>query len=279
MAAFTASLLATPGVALASAATLSSSSVRGAGFVSVASAGPKAPISRSRAISCAIVENEATGDASPVSRRAAALTLLAGVASVGALSGASPALAAYGEAANIFGSQKVDSGFTNYSGEGFSVSLPAKWNPSKEVEYPGQVIRYEDNFDPLSNLSVSILPSEKKSITDYGSPESFLKATSYLLGKQSYKGQTKSEGGFDPNYVSTASIFKAEVVEVKGKPYYYLAVLTRTGDGTEGGRHQYIVSTVTGGKLYILKAQAGDKRWFKGTNKFVEGAASSFTVA
>lgn len=87
------------------------------------------------------------------------------------------------------------------------------------------------------------------------------------------------QGGFDPNLVSTASIFKAEESAVNGKPYYYLAVLTRTGDGTEGGRHQYIVSTVSAGKLYILKAQAGDKRWFKGTNKFVEGAASSFTVA
>lgn len=278
MAAFTASLIAAPGVALASAATLSSSSVRGAGFVSVASAGSKAPISRSRTISCAIVENESTGDASSVSRRSA-LSLLAGVASVGALSVASPALAAYGEAANIFGSPKVDSGFTTYSGEGFSVSLPAKWNPSKEVEFPGQVIRYEDNFDALSNLSVSILPSEKKSIKDYGSPESFLKAVSYLLGKQSYKGKSRSEGGFDPDLVSTASIFKAEESDVKGKPYYYLAVLTRTGDGTEGGRHQYIVATVTSGKLYILKAQAGDKRWFKGTSKFIEGAASSFTVA
>lgn len=275
MATFTSSLIAATPVALASAASLSSSSVRGAGFVSVASAGPKAPISRSRAaISCGIVENE---DA-PVSRRSA-LSLLAGAVSVGALSGASPALAAYGEAANIFGSPKPDTGFKTYAGEGFSLSLPAKWNPSKEVEFPGQVIRYEDNFDQLSNLSVSILPSEKKSITDYGSPESFLKSVSYLLGKQSYKGETLSEGGFDPNAVATASIFKAEVAPVNGKPYYYLAVLTRTGDGTEGGRHQYIVATIDAGKLFIFKAQAGDKRWFKGTQKFVEGAASSFTVA
>jgi hypothetical protein len=27
-----------------------------------------------------------------------------------------------------------------------------------------------------------------------------------------------------------------------------------------------------------LKAQAGDKRWFKGTKKFVEGVANSFSV-
>jgi hypothetical protein len=80
--------------------------------------------------------------------------------------------------ANVFGAPKADSGFTTYSGEGFSVSLPAKWNPSKEVEFPGQVLRYEDNFDQLSNLSVSILPTDKKSIKDYGSPEAFLKSVS-----------------------------------------------------------------------------------------------------
>lgn len=235
MASLTSSLLAAP-AALASAAALSSSSVHGAGFVSV-SAAPRVPLSRSLAIRC---ESNSSEDASPVNRRSA-LALLAGVAAVGTISQASPALAAYGEAANVFGTAKVDSGFTTYAGEGFSVRLPAKWNPSKEVEFPGQVLRYEDNFDQLSNLSVSILPTEKKSIKDYGSPEAFLSSVSYLLGKQAYKGQTQSEGGFDPNLVAAASIFKAEEAAVNGKPYYYLAVLTRTGDGTEGGRHQYIV--------------------------------------
>jgi photosystem II oxygen-evolving enhancer protein 2 len=87
------------------------------------------------------------------------------------------------------------------------------------------------------------------------------------------------QGGFDPNLVASANIFKAEEASVNGKPYYYLAVLTRTGDGNEGGRHQYVVSTVKDRKLFIFKAQAGDKRWFKGTQKFIEGAAQSFTVA
>nr|BAH57013.1 AT1G06680 [Arabidopsis thaliana] len=47
----------------------------------------------------------------------------------------------------------------------------------------------------------------------------------------------------------------------------------------EGGKHQLITATVNGGKLYICKAQAGDKRWFKGARKFVESAATSFSVA
>ncbi len=138
---------------------------------------------------------------------------------------------------------------------------------------------------------------------------------SYLLGKQSYSGQTQSEvslllslwsisvqlqcwlqclsleitgtlicnmcklqGGFKDNAVSTANLLESSATDVNGKPYYKLSLLTRTADNTEGGRHQIIVGTVADGKLYLLKAQAGDKRWFKGTKKFVEGVANSFSV-
>ena len=77
-------------------------------------------------------------------------------------------------AANVFGKAKTNTDFLPYTGDGFKLSVPSKWNPSKEVEYPGQVLRFEDNFDATSNLAVMITPTDKKSITDYGSPEEFL---------------------------------------------------------------------------------------------------------
>ncbi|KAF3611855.1 hypothetical protein DY000_02044594 [Brassica cretica] len=132
-------------------------------------------------------------DNSAVSRRLA-LTLLVGAAAVG--SKVSPADAAYGEAANVFGKPKKNTDFTPYNGDGFQVQVPAKWNPSREVEYPGQVLRYEDNFDATSNLNVMVTPTDKKSITDYGSPEEFLSQVNYLLGKQAYFGETASEVKF-----------------------------------------------------------------------------------
>ncbi|KAG7638012.1 PsbP C-terminal [Arabidopsis thaliana x Arabidopsis arenosa] len=187
--------------------------------------------------------------------------------------------AAYGEAANVFGKPKKNTDFLPYTGEGFKIQIPSKWNPSKEIEYPGQVLRFEDNFDATSNVSVMITPTDKKSITDYGSPEQFLSQVNYLLGKQAYVGETASEGGFDANAVATANILETSTQEIGGKEYYYLSVLTRTADGDEGGKHQLITATVNGGKLYICKAQAGDKRWFKGARKFVENAATSFSVA
>ncbi|MFS8027922.1 hypothetical protein Hanom_Chr16g01504431 [Helianthus anomalus] len=76
--------------------------------------------------------------------------------------------------ANVFGKPKKNTDFMTYNGDGFKLSIPAKWNPSKEVEYPGQVLRYEDNFDTTSNLAVIVTPTNKKSITDYGAPEEFL---------------------------------------------------------------------------------------------------------
>ncbi|CAA0825065.1 Oxygen-evolving enhancer protein 2-1-chloroplastic [Striga hermonthica] len=211
-----------------------------------------------------------------VSRRLA-LTVLIGAAAVG--SKVSPADAAYGESANIFGKPKTNTDFNLYNGDGFKVAIPSKWNPSTEVEFPGQVLRYEDNFDATSNLSVTITPTDKKSITDYGSPEDFLSKVDFLLGKQAYFGKTDAEGGFDSGVVATANILETSTPVVGGTQYYFLSVLTRTADGDEGGKHQLISATVKDGKLYICKAQAGDKRWFKGARKFVENAASSFSVA
>lgn len=50
-------------------------------------------------------------------------------------------------------------------------------------------------------------------------------------------------------------------------------------DGDEGGRHQLVKATVANGNLYVLKIQAGDKRWFKGVKKEAVGTFDSFIVA
>ncbi|KAJ9685998.1 hypothetical protein PVL29_015068 [Vitis rotundifolia] len=117
-------------------------------------------------------------DGAAVSRRLA-LTVLIGAAAIGTK--VNPADAAYGEAANVFGKPKTNTDFLPYNGDGFKLSIPSKWNPSKEREFPGQVLRYEDNFDSNSNVSVIITPTDKKSITDFGPPEEFLSKVNSLL--------------------------------------------------------------------------------------------------
>lgn len=222
------------------------------------------------------VQKQTDTDEAAVSRRLA-LTVLIGGAALSTK--VSPADAAYGEAANVFGKPKTNTDFLPINGNGFKILIPAKWNPSKEVEFPGQVLRYEDNFDAVSNISVMVNPTSKKSIKEFGAPEEFLSQADYLLGKQAYFGKTVSEGGFDPDVVASANILETASTNVGGKDYYTVTVLTRTADGDEGGRHVVITATVSDGKLYVCKAQAGDKRWFKGARKFIESAASSFNVA
>eukprot|EP01024_Parvocaulis_polyphysoides_P043647 TRINITY_DN4001_c0_g2_i2.p1 TRINITY_DN4001_c0_g2~~TRINITY_DN4001_c0_g2_i2.p1 ORF type:complete len:272 (-),score=44.03 TRINITY_DN4001_c0_g2_i2:151-900(-) len=188
--------------------------------------------------------------------------------------------AAYGDSANVFGKITNISGFVPYTGDGFAVQLPAKWNPSKEKDFKGVKLRYEDNFDAVNNLTVIVAESGKKSVKDYGSTDDFLAQISYLFGQQSYSGETRSEGGFKKDRVSAASLLNSETKTKNGKDYYNYEFLVRTADGDEGGRHQLISSVVgSDGKLYILKIQVGDKRWFKGAKKEALGAADSFIVA
>lgn len=40
-----------------------------------------------------------------------------------------------------------------------------------------------------------------------------------------------------------------------------------------------IKATVANGKLWVLKVQIGDKRWFKGADEQARGARDSFIVA
>eukprot|EP00197_Chlamydomonas_leiostraca_P002026 CAMPEP_0202857334 /NCGR_PEP_ID=MMETSP1391-20130828/314_1 /ASSEMBLY_ACC=CAM_ASM_000867 /TAXON_ID=1034604 /ORGANISM="Chlamydomonas leiostraca, Strain SAG 11-49" /LENGTH=247 /DNA_ID=CAMNT_0049536125 /DNA_START=14 /DNA_END=757 /DNA_ORIENTATION=+ len=210
--------------------------------------------------------------------RRAALGMIAGAATL--LSGAAPSLAAFGDSANVFGRVTNKSGFVPYAGENYALLLPAKWNPSPEREFPGVELRYQDNGDAVNNLVVIVNKTDKKSVEDFGTPEKFLEQYSFLLGKQSYSGETQSEGGFAPNRVSAASLLDvSSEKDKKGKTYYTFQILTRTADGDEGGRHQLIKATVSNGNLYLMKIQAGDKRWFKGADKDCKQALESFTVA
>merc|ERR1712070_472680 len=188
--------------------------------------------------------------------------------------------AAYGDSANVFGKITNKTGFVAYGGEGFSLLLPSKWNPSKEKDFPNVALRYEDNFDAVNNLVVIKEKTDKSRIDDFGTPEQFLNSFSFLLGQQMYEGQTISEGGFAPDRVSAASVLDLEsTTDKRGRTLYRYNILSRTADGDEGGRHQLISATVSGNTLYILKIQVGDKRWFKGVKKEAEGVLNSFIVA
>merc|ERR1712078_442506 len=64
-----------------------------------------------------------------------------------------------------------------------------------------------------------------------------------------------------------------------GNEYLNVETLARAADGNEGGRHNLFKAAVKGGKLYVCKTQAGDKRWSRGTSKECKVLANSFELA
>jgi hypothetical protein len=218
-------------------------------------------------------------EAMGTSRREALTQLVGGVAAASLLGNTEPALAAYGESANVFGKKaEVNQAYT-VSGEGWSTMMPAKYNPSKETEYEGQVGRWEDNFDAISNSSVVVKPVNVSSVKDLGPLEDVLNTyVTPFLGVQSFEGSTISEGGFAAGRVSSAAILDIAEADKDGKTYYYYELLSRTADGDEGGKHQLFAMAVSNNKLYILRHQAGDKRWFKGLERPIKASIAEFTV-
>ena len=212
---------------------------------------------------------------------AAAAALSAGLVSPPA------ALAAYGDAARVFGSRSVETTFLRYEGDGFTMSLPAKWSqPLREKPYPGTVAAFNDSGDTSNQIFVVArdAPGEAASVSSIPSDE-LLRQLTPLFGEQSFSGETRSEGGFRPNAVAAASLMDVSSFEKDGKAYVRYDVLTRTADGEEGGRHQLLTAAVGSsneGKktLFVQLVVVGDKRWYKaGGAAAARGTAESFTVA
>jgi hypothetical protein len=92
---------------------------------------------------------------------------------------------------------------------------------------------------------------------------------------------SKSEGGFaEGRYAAASLLDQYSATDKKGKQYYQYEILVRSADDNEGGRHQLVKATVgSDGKLYLIKCQVGDMRWFKGAKKEAVTALDSFIVA
>jgi len=239
---------------MAFAATRSIASVQGLSAKKVQ--GSKARVA---AVRCVSEETPAV-----FSTRRSALSLIAtGAAAVAA----KPANAAYGDSANVFGKTSNKSGFQAYQGEGFNLLMPSKFNPSQERIFPNTVLQYGDNFDQVAQMTVLVAPTSKSKIEDFGSLDEFLKQEAYLLGQQTWEGDSLSEGGFRRGQTAVANLFNQQVTNRDGKNYYEYELLTRTADGNEGGKHHFFSSTVSNGKLYTLRIQIGEKRWLAGYNE------------
>ena len=200
-----------------------------------------------------------------------------------ALAPPQPALAAYGQKANVFGERTNSTEYYNLNGDGFDVNVPAKYVPTREREFGRETLAmYTDSFDIITTLSISRFDrfGKKKSVKDFGSMEAMIDKIAFVLGTQSYQGNTSSEGGFATNSVLQATLVDSSEEERNGKTYYFYNFLSRTADGDEGGKHQLVALAVGGdGYLYCYKISVGEKRWIKGGSTLTIGSWKSFNVA
>lgn len=146
--------------------------------------------------------------------------------------------------------------------------------------FPGTVGTWQDSGDFTNQISVIAVPTSKASVTDLGTPEETLDAVKYVMGDSTaYTGATRSEGGFAENKIAKASLLDVKEYTKGGKAYRQFHVLTRTADGDEGGRHNFItVAVSSAGLLTLQHIVVGDKRFFKGADKGAMRSADSFTV-
>jgi len=170
----------------------------------------------------------------------------------------------------------------------FSMLVPQQYFSDPEQEYEGQVARFIDNYDNVSNVVVVKKPG-KSSVTDYGSVDDWVASqVNPLLGFQAYKS-LESEGfkdrGFSNNVTQgTFQDTRAFTLETKtrkdakGRTYYQALVLTQASDGNEGGRYQYWTGACSGGNLYMTRAQGGLKRWFQDQGDRQKGTWDSFEL-
>ena len=144
---------------------------------------------------------------------------MAGVATAGMVA-AGPASAAYGDSANVFGSAKPIDQSLEIAGAGWKGQLPAKFKVSKETsEFPGTVLRYEDNFDAVTYAVVTVNSVGKNSVTEMCSIDDVRNSVRCTANAwhQSWEGSSISEGGFGDGKVSSAALLDQGQVTKDGK--------------------------------------------------------------
>eukprot|EP00793_Prasinoderma_coloniale_P003596 PRCOL_00002970-RA len=174
-------------------------------------------------------------------------------AALGLSAGAQPASAAYGQSANVFkkSRENLEGDYALYTADDYSILIPQRgFNPSPNeylAEWPGVDVRWEDyGTTDFANVTVTVLNGEK-----LPKPSDL----QFMLGESTWDGygEFSTVNFTDP---TSADLFAVNVLDseektIDGKKYAVYELLTRTVDGSQGGRHHFISASTQGGKTYI----------------------------
>jgi photosystem II oxygen-evolving enhancer protein 2 len=142
--------------------------------------------------------------------------------------------------------------------DGYTFVYPFGW---QEVAIDGQDSVFKDIIEPLESVSVSIVPSDKKTIDEYGD----IKEVTYTLADKVLTGPSQK----------VTMVGAAERTGNDGRKYFDFEFLVNNPRYT---RHAVASVTVGNGKFYTLVTGANEKRWGKMGDK-VKTVVKSFDVS
>lgn len=143
---------------------------------------------------------------------------------------------------------KAPKGFTPVqdANDGYQFLYPFGW---QEVAVTGADVVYKDVIEPLESVSVTLTPTEKADVTEFGD----LKEVTETLARDVLSSPAQE-----------VNIINSNQRDYNGRNYYEVEFTAKSPKYT---RHQYAVVAVNDGKFYTLTTGANEKRWGKMKDK------------
>ncbi|XP_074579545.1 psbP-like protein 1, chloroplastic [Curcuma longa] len=133
--------------------------------------------------------------------------------------------------------------------DGYSFLYPFGW---QEVVIQGQDKVFKDVIEPLENVSVNMVVTNKESIKELGPPQAVAEA---LVKKVLAPASQKTK------------LIEAAEHDVDGKAYYTFEFIAQAPNFT---RHGLGAICIANGKFYTLTTGANERRWEKMKDKLHE---------
>lgn len=190
---------------------------------------------RTRASAIRASTSESTSESEALTRR----HVLGGAAAVAAT------VATFGNSALAINAPK---GYTAIldNADGYKFFYPFGW---QEVAVKGQDVAFKDVIEPLESVSVSIIKTDKTSLSELGTPDAVAKAlVERVLASPSQKTQ----------------LLEATERSNDGLTYYSFEFLAKASNFT---RHGLGTVAIKDGKFYTLTTGSNERRWNKMADK------------
>uniref|UniRef100_A0A0F7GYR0 PsbP-like protein 1 n=1 Tax=Geranium maderense TaxID=28964 RepID=A0A0F7GYR0_9ROSI len=141
--------------------------------------------------------------------------------------------------------------------DGYTFLYPFGW---QEVAIEGLDKVFKDVIEPLESVSVTVIPTSKQDIREFGSPQEI--------------GETLIKKVLAPPNQKT-KLIEAKEREVDGKAYYTIEFIAQAPNYT---RHALSTISIANGKFYTLTTGANERRWEKVKDK-LQTVVESFNLS